>query len=66
MKKRGEKMQNLTKGELVFRVMMGVLIVVSFYLPANIGTWLLWVLAGILVVTGIAKHCLVCQIVDKH
>ncbi len=57
-------MQNLTKGELVFRVMIGVLIVVALYVP-SISTWLLWVLAGILIVTGIAKYCPVCQIVDK-
>lgn len=58
-------MSNLTKGEMVFRVMIGILIVVAFYLPGTIGTWLLWVLAAILVVSGIVKYCPVCQIVDK-
>ena len=58
-------MQNLTKGEMMFRVMMGILIVVSLYIPGTISTWLLWVLAGILVVSGITKYCPICQIVDK-
>jgi uncharacterized membrane protein YecN with MAPEG domain len=59
-------MQNLTKGELVFRLMIGILIVVAMYLPGTIGTWLLWVLAAILVVSGVTRYCPVCQIVDKH
>ena len=57
-------MKNLTKGEMVFRVMIGVLIIVALYVP-SISFWLLWLLAAILVLSGILKYCPVCQIVDK-
>lgn len=58
-------MQNLTKGEMIFRVMLGILIAAALYIPETIGTWLLLVLAGILVVSGIVRYCPVCHIVDK-
>ncbi|MEE9525842.1 MAG: DUF2892 domain-containing protein [Candidatus Woesearchaeota archaeon] len=57
-------MKNLSKGEMVFRVMVGILVIVSLYIGA-VGTWILWILAAVLIITGIAKYCPVCQIVDK-
>lgn len=56
-------MANLTKGEMVFRVMVGVLLIVAMFIPY--GNYLLYVLAAILIITGIVKYCPVCQIVDK-
>ena len=59
-------MQNLTKGELVFRVIAGLLIIAAMYLPGTIGAWLLWILAAILVVSGVTRYCPIRQLVDKH
>ena len=58
-------MKNLTKGELIFRVIAGILVVVAIYLPGTAGTWLLWILAAILVVSGVIRYCPICQMVDK-
>jgi uncharacterized membrane protein YecN with MAPEG domain len=57
-------MQNLTKGEMIFRIFVGLIIMVALYL-GNIGTWILWILAGIVIATGIAKYCPLCQVVDR-
>ena len=61
----GEMKKNLSKGEMVFRVMFGVLIAAVTFLPAY-GNYVIWVLAAIMVITGIMLYCPVCQIIDKH
>ena len=57
-------MQNLTKGEMVYRVMMGILIIVAIYVP-SISIYLLWALAAGMIISGIIKYCPVCQIINK-
>ena len=63
--KGGKKMKNLTKGEMVYRVMMGILIIVAIYVP-SISIYLLWALAAGMIISGIIKYCPVCQIINKH
>ena len=57
-------MKNLTKGEMVFRVVMGVALIVAFYVPLTAQKAIIWIVAGILIISGILKYCPVCQIVD--
>jgi hypothetical protein len=58
-------MKNLTKGEMVTRIIFGVGIIVATFIPLPFGNYLNWVLAAILIITGITMYCPVCHIVDK-
>ncbi|MBU0615325.1 MAG: DUF2892 domain-containing protein [Nanoarchaeota archaeon] len=53
--------KNLSKCEMVTRVLMGILIIVALYLPSGKDI-LLWVVAGILIITGLLGTCMLCKI----
>ena len=58
-------MQNLTKGARVFKIVTGIIIVISLYLQETARMWLLWALIIILVMTASIKYCPICKIFDK-
>lgn len=46
---------NMKKGERVFRVIVGLLVIIAFYIPYS--RWLLWFLAIVLLLTGLTGQC---------
>ena len=57
--------QNLTKGEMWFRVLMGLLVVAALYLPLY-SKWILWVVAAVLILTGLFRTCFLTKWIDNR
>ncbi len=58
-------MKNLTKGEMTFRVTIGILLVLAFYNPGTVHDWIIWISAVVLIISGMIMYCPVCQVIDK-
>ncbi len=56
---------NLTKGERIFRLLMGALLIVAFYLSPQVHKVIMWVVAIILVATGLVGYCALSRLMDR-
>lgn len=59
-------MRNLTKGGRVFKIILGILIIMLLYLPEKLKLWVSWIIISILVITSSTRYCPICKIVDKR
>lgn len=56
--------KNLSNGEMYFRVIVGILIIAAIYI-SSVSRWLLWILAAILIISGILKYCPIVSMIEK-
>ena len=56
-------MANMTRGDQIVRIILAVILIFSIFLP--FGSYLVWLVVAVLVITGVSGYCPLYGIVKK-